>query len=229
MAKNYAMTIDLQSCIGCAACSVACKNENNTDTGMNWSHHIHTTTGTFPNVKYEYIPTLCNHCDNAPCVKACPVKAMYKDDENGLTLHNADKCIGCKACMASCPYGVISYNKKDPHQYWNDQESWYDDVSATPAEIKEKIGTEVPYYNPERAFNYEAIRYRGIVEKCQMCDHRLDRGEQPYCVSRCPAEARYVGDLNDPNDKIHELLTHDHKTLREDLGTKPKVFYLRSF
>lgn len=227
MAKNYAMTIDLQACIGCAACSIACKSENNTDTGMNWSHHLINESGKFPNVKYEYMPTLCNHCDNAPCVKACPVTAMYKD-ENGLTLHNADKCIGCKSCMASCPYGVISYNKKDPHQYWDGQEAW-SELSATPAEIKEKIGTTVPYYNPERAFNYEAIRYRGIVEKCQMCDHRLARDQQPYCVTRCPAEARYVGDLNDPNDKIHELLKWDTKTLRSDLGTNPKVFYLRSF
>jgi len=226
--KNYAMTIDLQSCIGCASCSVTCKNENNTDTGMNWMHFIQNETGVFPNVSYEFIPTLCNHCDNAPCVKACPVTAMYKDEETGLTLHSADKCIGCKACMTSCPYGVISYNKNNPHEYWNQQEAW-SELTASPKEIKDKVGTEVPYYNPERDYRYEAIRYRGIVEKCQLCDHRLARDEQPYCVDRCPSEAMYVGDLNDPNDKIHEFLKREHKTLKDELGTKPKVFYTRSF
>ncbi|MDG5786091.1 4Fe-4S dicluster domain-containing protein [Evansella sp. AB-P1] len=229
MGKNYAMTIDLHKCVGCAACSVVCKNENNTDIGMNWSHHIINVSGKFPNVKYEYIPTLCNHCEDAPCVKACPVKAMYKD-ENGLTLHDADKCIGCKSCMASCPYGVISFNKKDPHQYWTEQTALVEGMTASPKEVSEIAGEKLPYYNPEREYNYEGMRYRGIVEKCQLCDHRLARDEQPYCVSRCPAEARYVGDLNDPNDPIHELLgKYGHKKLREDLGTKPKVFYLREF
>lgn len=227
MGKNYAMTIDLQSCIGCAACSVTCKNENNTDDGINWMHFLKKETGTFPNVRYEFMPALCNHCDNAPCIKACPVTAMYKD-EDGLTLHDSDRCIGCKACMAACPYGVISYNKDNPHEYWTSEEAW-SELSATPAHVKEATGETLPYYNPERAYNYEAVRSRGVVEKCQLCDHRLKRDEQPYCVERCPSEAMYVGDLNDPDDKIHEILQDEHKTLKDELGTKPKVYYINSF
>ncbi|AOM83492.1 4Fe-4S dicluster domain-containing protein [Salisediminibacterium beveridgei] len=225
--KNYAMTIDLQACIGCAGCAVTCKNENNTVDGINWMHYTKKETGEFPHVRYDFMPTLCNHCDNAPCIKACPVTAMYKD-EDGLTLHDADRCIGCKACMTACPYGVISYNKENPHQYWNENNAW-SELSATPKEVQDHAGAPIPYHNPERDYNYESIRYRGIVEKCQFCDHRLARDEQPYCVDRCPSEAMYVGDLNDPDDKIHELLKYSHEGLKEELGTKPKVFYLRKF
>lgn len=229
MGKNYAMSIDLHKCVGCAACSIACKNENNTDTGNDWAHHINRTVGTFPNTNYEYIPTLCNHCENAACVTACPTQAMYKD-ENGLTLHDADKCIGCKSCMQACPYGVISFNSQEPFEYWNSQDAFIKDLSATPKEMKEKFGKPFPYYNTDREKTYEGIRYKGIVEKCTLCDHRLAEGEQPYCVVSCPADARLVGDLNDPNDEINVLLAkYKSRNLLPDKGTKPKVFYLRDF
>lgn len=230
MAKKYAMVIDLQKCVGCAACSIACKNENNTDIGKNWSSAITRTTGKFPNTKYEYIPTLCNHCENAPCAKACPTQAMYKD-ENGLTLHNADKCIGCKSCMLACPYGVISANKKDPHEFWKQEDAFIGGgMTPTPKEVTERTGTPIPYYNPDREKTYEGIRYKGIVEKCTFCDHRLAEGEKPYCTVACPAKCRYVGDLNDPTDEINEILgKYAARQLQPDKGTKPKVFYVRGF
>ena len=84
--KSYSMVIDLHRCVGCAACDIACKSENNLPDDFHWSNHIIETSGVFPNVRYRYIPTLCNHCENAPCVAACPTKAMHKS-EDGLTLH----------------------------------------------------------------------------------------------------------------------------------------------
>lgn len=229
MAKNFAMTIDLQKCVGCAACSISCKNENNTPDGINWSYHTTETKGIFPNVNYEYVPTLCNHCEDAPCVKACPTQAMYKD-ENGLTLHDADKCIGCKSCMLACPYGVISANYEEPHKYWRDQHVLIEGGTSTGQQVADATEEILPYYNPDRAFTYEGLRYKGIVEKCTLCDHRLKVGEQPYCVTSCPADARLVGDLNDPDDKINQLLAkHSSRTLLPDKGTKPKVFYIRSY
>lgn len=134
---------------------------------FHWSNHITQTSGTFPNVKYRYIPTLCNHCDNAPCVQNCPTTAMYKNDE-GLTLHNPDKCIGCRLCQLSCPYGVIWFNKDAPHQTYTDD--------APPAikggtfqgqELAQKVGAPIPYYNPARATTYAGVRKRGTVEKCR--------------------------------------------------------------
>lgn len=226
---RYAMVIDLHKCVGCSACQIACKNENNVDEGMFWSHHITRTTGTFPNVKYEYVPTMCNHCEDAACVKACPTGAMYKD-ENGLTLHDPDKCIGCKSCMQACPYGVINFNQKEPHAYWRDNQSLILDGTASGKQVTDKTGTLIPYYNPDREATYKGIRPKGIIEKCTLCDHRLKEGLQPYCVEACPADARLVGDLHDPNDPIHEKLAkHKASVLRPEKGTKPHVFYLREY
>lgn len=223
------MVIDLHKCVGCSACQISCKNENNVDEGMFWSHHLIRTTGKFPNVKYEYVPTLCNHCENAACVKACPTGAMYKD-ENGLTLHDPDKCIGCKSCMQACPYGVINFNKKEPHAYWRNNESIIKDATVSGKQVTDKTGTKIPYYNADREKTYEGIRQKGIVEKCTMCDHRLKEGEQPYCVVSCPADARLVGDLEDPKDPIQELLAkYKSSVLRPEKGTKPRVFYLREY
>lgn len=226
---RYAMVINLHKCVGCSACQIACKNENNVAEGMFWSWHMNRTTGTFPNVKYEYVPTLCNHCEEAACVKACPTGAMYKD-ENGLTLHHPDKCIGCKSCMQACPYGVINFNKKEPHEYWRNNTPLIKDITATAKETAAQTGEKIPYYNPDRAKTYEGIRSKGIVEKCTLCDHRLKEGEQPYCVTSCPADARLVGDLDNPNDPIHAMLAnYKASVLRPEKGTKPKVFYLREY
>ncbi|MFZ5944455.1 MAG: 4Fe-4S dicluster domain-containing protein [Bacillota bacterium] len=226
---NFAMVIDLHKCVGCGACSIACKNENNVQEGFYWSSYQHKTTGTFPNVKYEYLPTLCNHCENAPCVRACPVGAMYKD-ENGITMHDAKKCIGCKTCMLADPYGVISYNKTHPHKAWQDNKSIIKDITSSGAETTKEAGAPIPYYNPEREKTYAGIRPEGVVEKCTFCDHRVKEGELPYCVASCPAKARIFGDLEDPQSEINTLLNkHKNFQLKPELGAKPKVFYIRQY
>ena len=230
MAKRYAMVIDLHKCVGCAACDIACKSENNVPVEFSWSNHITRTDGVFPNTRYSYIPTLCNHCENAPCVQNCPTTAMYKN-EDGLTLHNPDKCIGCRLCQLSCPYGVIWYNKHDPfEEYTADAPAIVDGGTSRGEEVAARAGAPIPYYNPARAQTTAGIRPRGVVEKCTFCDHRLAVGEDPACVVACPADARIFGDINDPDSPPSlALAQHDPKVLQRDQGTKPHVFYIRDF
>jgi len=230
--KRLAMVIDLQGCTGCGGCMISCKNENNVQEGVAWSYKKSSTTGTFPNVRYEYIPTLCNHCEKAPCVRACPTGAMQKIDGD-ITMHDPEKCIGCKTCIAMCPYGVISRNSKRTHGFWRKDKALIKGCTESPKEVVKKVkGTVVPYYNPDREKNIKGsgLRYKGIVEKCTFCDHRVKRGKLPYCVLRCPAQARIFGDLNDTKSKVNEILgKYKPMRLKEHLGTEPKVFYVRDY
>lgn len=103
--KRYAMLIDIRKCIGCDACAVACKQENNVPIGFYRTWVKKVEKGKYNNVRDYYIPTLCNHCENAICNRNCPVQATYKTSD-GLTLIDYDRCIGCRYCMVSCPYNV---------------------------------------------------------------------------------------------------------------------------
>jgi molybdopterin-containing oxidoreductase family iron-sulfur binding subunit len=230
--KRLAMVIDLRRCVGCGACIIACKNENNIQTDIAWASKISRTVGKFPNVRYEYVPTLCNQCENAPCVKGCPTGAMYKGDGN-ITMHDPAKCIGCKNCIVQCPYDEVHYNKNKTHKFWRDDKSLMEGVTASAVEVTQKVGgTVIPYYNPNRELSRAGtgLRYKGIVEKCTLCDHRVKKEELPYCVEACPAKARIFGDLNDPNSEVNKLLgKFSSWRLKENLGTEPKVFYIRSF
>lgn len=227
---RYAMVIDLQRCVGCGACSIACRNENNVPDGIYWSNKITETSGTFPNVRFHYLPTLCNHCDNAPCVRGCPTKAMHKLD-NGITMHDPDKCIGCKYCEFNCPYGVIYFNWKKPHAFWREKTAVIKDVTSSPADMVSKTGGKgTPYYNPERGATLANNRPKGVVEKCTFCDHRLKNGDLPRCVEACPGDARIFGDISDPGSKVSQLLGKFRPfRLREQLGTNPHIFYIRDF
>jgi molybdopterin-containing oxidoreductase family iron-sulfur binding subunit len=224
------MVIDLQRCVGCGACSISCRNENNVPEGIYWSNKITETKGTFPNVRHHYIPTLCNHCQYAPCVRGCPTKAMHKLD-NGITMHDPKKCIGCKYCEFNCPYGVIYFNWHKPHKFWRDTEPVMKGGTASPEELVQNVkGKGVPYYNPEREGTHSDIRPKGIVEKCTLCDHRVRKGKLPRCVEACPADARVFGDISDPESEVNVLLGKFRPfRLREQLGTEPHVFYIRSF
>ena len=230
--KELAMVIDLQRCTGCGACSIACKNENNVQAGVAWAHHIIRTKGKFPNVKYEHIPTLCNHCKKAACVRVCPTRAMHKAD-GGITMHDPNKCIGCKSCIAACPYVVISRNNKNTHRYWRGDKQLIAGCTDSPREVTKKVnGRLIPFYNPVKEMNRKGsgLRYKGIVEKCTFCDHLVKQGKLPYCVEKCPADARIFGDLNDPNSDVNKLLGKYHSMrLREYVGTEPKVYYIRDF
>jgi Fe-S-cluster-containing dehydrogenase component len=247
---RYGMVIDLQKCAACGACALACKSENNTPDRtngqtFNWADYLNEYSGAFPDVKYSSTPVLCNHCSNAPCVEVCPVtpKAMFKTDD-GITMHNDERCIGCRLCQGACPYSaqdvekegvqysVISYNDnvEEPHGLYRDTTELIPNGTASGAEIAEKAGSLPPHATVYTHPDYEPVRRKGIVEKCILCAHRLANNEEPACVETCPSGARVVGDLDDPNSEAAKLLKqHKAMRLKEDAGTEPNVYYIRSF
>lgn len=222
MAK-YAMVIDLHKCTGCGACVIACKMENNITEGILWSDYQEKTEGTYPDVSFTYVPTLCNHCEHPPCVDVCPVdpKATFKT-EDGFVLNDAERCIGCRRCEEACPYNEISYNAEEAHQFWKDEKG---------KEVLEAVGTDdVPYYNPNRARTWDGVRRTSVVEKCSFCDHRIIEGKEPYCNEVCPSNARFFGDLDDPDSKVSQLLEeYEFWRRKPEEGTEPNVYYIREY
>jgi Fe-S-cluster-containing dehydrogenase component len=247
------MVIDLQKCVGCGACALACKTENNTQAraggqSYNWADFLITVEGKFPNVKHTTMPVLCNHCTDAPCVENCPVtpKAMFKADDN-TTLHNQERCIGCRACQMSCPYSheeldasslggetysVISFNpfKKPTQPEWRDDTALIAGATASGAEVAKKAGALPPNANMYQSGDYQPVRKDGVVEKCILCHHRTTHGQLPTCVEACPSGARIFGDQNDPNSAISQVLKKFKATrLKEEEKTNPNVYYARNF
>jgi Fe-S-cluster-containing dehydrogenase component len=250
---RYGLVINLQKCVGCGCCTFACKAENNTRTrakgqSHNWADLLIKTEGTFPNATHRVMPVLCNHCTNAPCVEACPVtpKAMFKTPE-GITMHNDDLCIGCRACQDACPYShaelddrslagetysVISFNPfdEDTQPQWSNKSAMIPGCTASGAETAKMAGAAIPALNQFVAGDVDAIRKAGVVEKCTFCYHRTSHGLQPACVEVCPAQARIFGDQDDPNSEIAKALkTEKSFRLQEDKGTRPNVHYIRKY
>ena len=142
---------------------------------------------------------LCNHCDNPPCVRACPTKATFKR-KDGIVAMDYHRCIGCRFCMAACPYGMRSFNWRDPRPFID---------QAT--------------HNKEFP-----TRMRGVVEKCNFCVERLVKGQEPACVEACGnTGAITFGDLNDSHSEIRRVLDNNFTIQRKpSLGTSPSVFYI---
>jgi Fe-S-cluster-containing dehydrogenase component len=248
MSKQYAMVIDLQKCVGCGACAIACKSENNTPMrqdgqSFNWADFQHEVKGKFPDMTHTSRPVLCNHCSNAPCVEACPVtpKAMFKTDD-GITMHNNERCIGCRQCQQACPYSqasveigqwsVISFNEsgKDSHTFYRDPSELIMVGTASGAEMARRTQSIPPYRTKYSHPEYDDVRRAGIVEKCIFCDHRVKNGELPYCASSCPSGARVFGDINNSSSDAAKLLKkYKPEVLKPEAGTKPNVYYVRSF
>ena len=203
---KLAIAINLNRCVGCHTCANACKMQNNVPMGMLWNRIltkdcdvIDGAVGEYPNLKRVYLPVQCQHCENAACQKVCPTGATYKDEKGRVEI-DYDKCIGCRMCMAACPYNARTFN-------------WNDPVRATGAGYGD---ARVPE------------RTRGVMEKCTLCKERTDEGDEPMCVRCCPADARIFGDLDDPDSAVSRLRRDQGaEVLLEDKGTRPQVFYVR--
>ena len=194
------MVIDLKRCIGCHACTMACKAENATPPGIFWAGVLEKEVGKYPSVKVTFLPVLCNHCKDAPCEQACPTGATSKRAD-GIVLVDYDKCIGCRACLVACPYQA---------RFYYDSEKGYFEEGLTPPE---EIG-------------YKKFRV-GTVQKCTFCTHRIDQGLETACVATCPTKARYFGNLDDPTSEVSRLIVERRGfQLRVEIGTDPSVYYL---
>lgn len=198
---RYGMVIDLKKCIGCRGCSIACKSENCTPPGMFWNDVVEQEFGTFPNVTKTYLPRPCMHCEEPECVRVCPTGASYKR-EDGLVLVDSDKCMGCRYCVIACPYQARSYLGK----------------------LKGYFGNN--YLTPYEKVGYKKFQ-EGVAYKCTFCVHRIEKGLKPACVANCMGNARYFGDLDDPNSEVSQLLSKHHTfQLMPEKGTKPSVYYI---
>ena len=224
---KYAMVIDLEQCYGCRACMVACKIENNTPYSHLWMYVFRLEDGDYPNTEVTFLARPCMHCDNAPCVKVCPVGARYKE-ETGITAMDWDRCIGCRYCEVACPYGVNYFNWQDPKK--NQYLDWDDpDIQAVTG------GADPAYANPDLEGRYGqenrhiagANHHKGAEEKCTFCIQRVEKGLDPACVANCPAFALKFGDLDDPESEPSKLLGEKPSfRLEEELDTNPRVYYV---
>lgn len=235
---RWGMVIDLDKCVGCQGCSMACRMENNTPVvppseaemgrAMRWND-VFPWNPAEEGGPRKGRPTLltrpCMHCDQPPCVKVCPVRATYKDDE-GLVRQNYDRCIGCRLCTVACPYALRYFNWYVP--------SWEEGMEQ--------------HLNPDRiegqgVLEGPAVRPRGVVEKCTFCIHRLRKARArakaegrefradeyvPACVQTCTGRARFFGDLDDPDSTVSRLAGSSRAfRVLEEAGTQPKVIYLQ--
>ena len=209
--KRWAMAVRTGACPeGCTVCSDACHSIHNVPDFGNikdeikwiWSLPfenavpIHEHEFLKDHFKDEPTIVLCNHCESPACVKVCPTKATFKR-EDGIVMMDYHRCIGCRYCMAACPYGSRSFNWRDPRPHIKEFDAGY------------------------------PTRTKGVVEKCNFCEERLADGLTPACVEACPEKVLIFGDLEDPESEIRSVLKDQYSVQRKpELGTKPQVYYI---
>jgi molybdopterin-containing oxidoreductase family iron-sulfur binding subunit len=221
---RWIMIIDRAKCVGCNACTIACVAENKLPPGVVYRPVISEEIGEYPNVHLRFMPRPCMQCQNAPCIKVCPVKATYKDPQ-GVTVVDYNKCIGCRYCLTACPYGART----------SDFGEWYTAKTPDlPGALVSREGAAKGYelhpaaeYGrtwPERGRGKSPI---GNARKCHFCRHRLVVGMLPACVTSCIGRATYFGNGRDPDALVRELLGTPRVTrLKEEFNTQPSVYYL---
>ncbi len=198
---RYGMVIDLKRCVGCYGCQLSCKAEHGTPPGVFFARVVKREFGTFPNTQMVFLPTLCFHCTDAPCVDVCPTGSSHYR-EHGIVDIDHDTCVGCRACMQACPYEARYFNQE-----------------------------QTPYFPGSDLTPYEQAQYSedncGVVMKCDFCSDRVQAGLEPSCVTNCAARARTFGDLEDPKSEVCKLIQERAgEQLQPELGTQPSVYYL---
>jgi len=216
----YAYGLDISRCIGCRRCVYACVDENNQsrDPQIHWIRvleferesairRIDLEEGdpyydheTVPAEGKFYLPVACMHCEDSPCTNVCPTGATWREPD-GIVVIDYDWCIGCRYCIASCPYGARHFN-------WGEPDAPADQI------------------NPDMHLLGNRPRSKGVVEKCSFCIQRVRKGRYPACLEACPVGARKFGNLLDPDGEIQYLLRNKRSfVLKADLDTNPKFFY----
>jgi Fe-S-cluster-containing dehydrogenase component len=213
--------LDLSRCIGCRRCVYACVRENNQSRdpqihwitvlrfkkGEKWVSDLEESNKYYnpekvPEEGYFYMPVQCQQCEKPPCVKACPTQATWKEPD-GIVVVDYNWCIGCRYCMAACPYGARRFN-------------W-----GRPRIARSELNKETHYLG-------NRPRYVGVVEKCTFCIQRTreNPGRYPACVEICPVGARKFGNLLDPDSEIRYIIENKRVfRLKEDINTYPKFYY----
>ncbi|HLC04138.1 MAG TPA: 4Fe-4S dicluster domain-containing protein [Anaerolineales bacterium] len=205
--QRWVMVIDLARCDGCGECTRACSAMHLVPTGQEWIKVY--SMAHDPLTRPYFFPRPCMQCDNPPCVHVCPVGASYKR-EDGVVLIDQDRCIGCRFCLAACPYSARYFNWSEPaHSDWELGQAY-------------SVETNIPHR-------------RGVAEKCVFCPALTSQGQLPACASACPQGAIFFGDEHEDavtnafgeTFRLGELLTAGaaHRHL-EELGTEPRVWYL---
>lgn len=209
--KQWAMAVSVFGCTkkeGCTTCIDACRRVHNIpdipdrrrEIKWIWNSPFESLFPEEPaymgDLKGRQVLTLCNHCEKPPCVSVCPTKATFRRDD-GIVMMDYHRCIGCRYCMAACPYGARSFNWFDPRPFIRSMDKGY------------------------------PTRTKGVVEKCSFCEERLATGLAPACVEACEDNCLTFGDLSDEKSSIRRLLASRPALRRKaELGTGPKVFYV---
>jgi len=211
--RRWVMVIDQRKCIGCHACTISCIAENKLPPGVVYRPVIEQESGTYPHVARTFLPRPCMQCDNPPCVPVCPVEATFKRPD-GIVEVNYDQCIGCRYCIAACPYNARTFDFGDYY------------TKSTPGGVQAYEKAATFEYGKKRARDHEASPV-GNARKCHFCLHRLEEGMPPACTTTCVGRATYFGDANDPESLVHELIGSPNiQVLKPEANTKPRVYYL---
>lgn len=218
-AKQWAMVVDIRKCLDervRRACIDACNSVHNVpaipdpheEVKWIWTEHF---SNTFPDQAHAHtasglsdapVLVLCNHCTDPPCVRVCPTQATWKRKSDGLVMMDMHRCIGCRYCMAACPYGSRSFNWQDPRPF-----------------LREGVRPPFP------------TRTKGVVEKCNFCNERLRDGLEPACVEAAREVAGVegaliFGDVLDETSEVSRVLAGEYTIVRKaSLGTGPNVYY----
>lgn len=201
---QWAFVIDLRRCDGCEKCVKACRRMHYLREGQEW---IRVEERQDPSGKTYYLPVLCQQCQEPPCVNVCPVGATYKVAD-GVTVVDQDRCIGCRMCMAACPYDARKFN-------WDE-----------PLEVPNAIGKPTP--------EWPIPQQKGTVSKCLFCIHNIRFGKLPGCVKACTMKALHIADLKTglaanrkETVRLADLLgSNEVFRYKEELNTEPRVYYI---
>ncbi len=209
--KRWGMTIDINRCVGCQTCTIACKHANDTVPGIQWRKVLDVESGKFPDVERLFLVVGCQHCAEPPCVPVCPTGAT-KQREDGLVTMDYDRCIGCASCAVACPYQARTIAHKQEYYYGVET-------------VQEKAVAHKDRF--------------GVAQKCTFCIDRVDDGlaaglkpgvdpeATPACAASCISAAIQFGDFNDPGSEVSRLVSErDNFQMHSELGTNPQIKYL---